>query len=263
MLIGLVLALTAMGMTTRAEPKTADEIVAFSREKCAAYQTWSADMRQTMNMMGTAMTFSGHVIQKLPFQVRMEMDMPMFGQTGKMITVVGPDRMMWHEVSMAGQRQVIKMDSTKLPGESGLGVRGGPTQTVDPTRQLDQQKEWMNYVVAGAANLHGQAMYILDGTWKEAALTNQQVAGMAGVVGLSRIYVGQRDGFLHKMESFDKSGTNLVMMTEFIGLKFNEDLPDSTFTYQPPPGVTVLDMTPKALPATESKPAPVPTGTPE
>jgi outer membrane lipoprotein-sorting protein len=86
-------------------------------------------------------------------------------------------------------------------------------------------------------------MYVLDGTFKKAALTNQQVATIAAMVGKTRIYVGQSDGFVHRLEQYDKSMTNLVMSMEFKNLKFNPDVPDSTFVYQPPANAQVMDIT--------------------
>ena len=94
------------------EPKTADAVLTQAAAKLESCQTWSGDFRQSMNMLGGPMAFSGHMSFKQPRQMRMEMDMPMMGQQGKMLMVLGPDRVMWQQMEFGGQQKVIKMNMT-------------------------------------------------------------------------------------------------------------------------------------------------------
>jgi outer membrane lipoprotein-sorting protein len=125
-----------------------------------------------------------------------------------------------------------------------------------------------DYHLAGTERLRGQPVYVLEGTWKSTARTNSQVAAMAAFTGKTRLYVGQQDGFVHKMEQFDRSNTNLFMTMEMSNLKFNQAVPDNLFAYHPPADVQVMDMTQTAgafmggpavpPPAASSAPPPAP-----
>jgi outer membrane lipoprotein-sorting protein len=233
--IGLVAANLCGG-----EPKTADEILVFSATKQAGYKTWSADMTQTVkNVLGAEMTITGRMIYKQPHLMRMEMEMPMMGQPGKMLMIIGADKIAWQQMDVAGQTSATKIDMSKVAGRAGAR----PLDAMEPQKFLQSQKEMFEFSLVGKDNLHGQSMYVLEGTWKSSALTNQQLAALAAVVGKSGMYIGQQDGFLHRVEQFDTANSTRIMSLEFTNLKFNQDVPDETFVYQPPAGVPVVDMT--------------------
>jgi outer membrane lipoprotein-sorting protein len=250
--------------------KTAQGIIDFSTAKSSDYKTWSADYTQTMSMMGSQMNISGRMIQKQPRKMWMQMDMPMMGEQGKMTMVLGTNGILWQVMDMGPQHQIMKIDMNKIASNTA----GQAGSQIDPLAQMDPSKQWaasrdmFDFTVAKPQPIDGQPMYVMHGRWKPAALTNQQTAMAAAMIGSSRVFIGQKDGFLHRMEQFDKSGTNLVMAMEFKNLKFNDEVPDSTFAYQPPANAQVTDMTPmvemqmrgkttaQTPPPSASKPAP-------
>ena len=224
--------------------KTTQQIVDFAESKTAAYKSWSADYDQTMSMFGTHMEVNGSVVQKPPHRVWMQLDMPIMGQHSQMTMVLGPDGVMWQIMKMGTQQQIMKMDMNKL-GSNALaqaGVQGNPLDQFDPAKQLETTKGMCDLNVGATKELEGQPMYVLEGALKQAALTNQQLASLAAMVGKTRVFVGQTDGFVHRLEQYDKSQTNLVMAMEFKNLKFNQDVADATFVYHPPPGAQVVDI---------------------
>ncbi len=226
--------------------KTAQEIMDFSTAKSSDYKTWSADYTQTMSMMGSQMSVNGRMIQKQPRKMWMQMDMPMMGQQGKMTMVMGTDGILWQVMDMGPQHQIMKIDMNKIASNSTgqAGAKIDPLAQMDPSKQWAASRDMFDFTVTKPQQIDGQPMYVMQGRWKQAALTNQQTAMAASMIGSSRVFIGQKDGFLHRMEQFDKSGTNLVMAMEFKNLKFNDDVPDSTFAYQPPANEKVTDMTP-------------------
>jgi outer membrane lipoprotein-sorting protein len=232
----MLVATMAAGSVMAAELKTADEIIEFSSKKQAGYKTVSADYRQTMQMMGSPMQFSGHLWQQQPRQMRMEMDMPMMGQQAKMLMVLGTDGIMWQEMGLPGGKQIMKMDLNQMKGAN-------PLDQADPSQAWKKQKEWMDFTLVGTEELDGQPVYVLEGKWKEAATKTPQGAAMAAMFSKSRLYLGQRDGYMHKMAQYDKAGSTVVMTMEFANVKFDEELPAKLFTYQPPEGAPVMDMT--------------------
>lgn len=257
--------LMAFATAARAQGlKTTQEIVNFSTSKMSAYKTWSADYNQTMNVMGSRMAMTGQVVQKPPRRVWMQLDMPVMGQQTKMTMTMGQDGVMWQVVQMGGQNQIVKMDMNKISSNTfaQAGLNGNPLDQFDPSKQWEIAKAMCDFTVVKGEQLEGQPMYVLEGTWKQAALTNEEMAAVAATTGRMRAFVGQNDGFTHRMEHYDKSKTNLVMAMEFKNMKFNQDVPDSTFVYRPPAGAQVMDMTPMVemqMRARNKTPTPAPT----
>ena len=226
--------------------KTVQEIMDFSTSKTAGYKTWSADCNQVMNMMGTEMTMNGQVVQKSPRSMRMQLNMPMMGQQGQLTTIMGRDGIMWQIVQVGTQPQIMKIDMNKIGSNTFAmaGMSANPLDQFDPTKQWEASKNLYDFKVGRPEQFDGQPMYVLEGTWKQAALTNQQVARVASLIGRVRMFIGQNDGFTHRAEQYEKSGTNSFMTIEFRNVKFNPVVPDSTFVYSPPTNAPVMDMTP-------------------
>jgi len=226
--------------------KTPQEVLDFAASKMPTYKTWSADYSQDMNVMGNKVAMNGQVVQKPPHRVWMQVGMPVMGQQTQMTMVMGQDGVIWQAVKMGSQQQVMKMDVNKLDSKAlaAAGLKGNPVDQFDPGKQLETTREMCDFNLVGGKELDGQPMYELDGTWKAAVLTNQQMAAEAALVGKTRVFIGQTDGFVHRLEQYDKSQTNLVMAMEFKNLKFNQDVPDTIFVYHPPPNTRVMDITP-------------------
>ena len=223
----------------------ANDVIKFMAKMMASCTSWSSDFNQSMSMMGANMSFTGRMTAKPPKQLRMEMAMPMMGQEVKMLMVMGDDLMMWQQMDMAGQKQVIKMNMAVVMSNAlaQTGSKLDPLQAMDPSRQWEMSKEFLDYKLLPAAEVAGEPVWVLEGKWKESAASNKLVAAQAAMFGKSRIYVGQKDGFTRKLEQYDKAGANVVMTMEFSNLTLNQELPSSTFQFQVPEGAKVMDMT--------------------
>lgn len=226
--------------------KTAKEIMDFSDAKTAGYKTWSADYSQTANMLGGQMTVNGQMIHKQPGKMWVHLDMPTTERQGKMTMFLGGDGILWQVMDMGTQHQIIKIDVNKVTSNATAqtGVKIDPLAKMDPSKQWEVGKQIFDFSVTEPQKLDGQLMYVMEGSWKPEVLTNQQIAQAVATIGRSRVFIGQNDGFPHRFEQFDKSGTNLVTAMEFRNLKFNVDIADSTFVYLPPADAPVTDMTP-------------------
>ncbi|HVM62433.1 MAG TPA: hypothetical protein VMV72_16355 [Verrucomicrobiae bacterium] len=224
--------------------KSPDQILSFAESKMAAYKSWTADYSQSMSMFGNHVEVTGSVAQKAPHRVWMQLDRPFMGQHSQVTIIVGQDGIMWQVMKMGSQQQILKMDTSKL-GSNALaqaGIQGDPLDQFSPAKQLQMTKDMCDLTLDAAKDLDGQPMYVLGGSFKQSALSHPQIAAMAAVIGKMRIYIGQTDGFFHRLEQYDRSLTNLVEEMEFKNVKFNPDVPDSTFVYQPPPDAQVTDM---------------------
>lgn len=227
------------------ELKTAREILDFSSAKMGAYKSWSADYSQSLTMPGGEMKITGQMIQKPPHKMRMQLEMPAMGQKSTMTMILGEDGIMWQIMQIGPQPQIVKADMNRVLSNTAAltGGKFSPFDQMDPSKQWDASKEIYDFKVLPAEESEGQRMYVLEGLSKAGPFANRQQAAEAAKMGKMRARIGQGDGFVHRMELYDKSLTNLVTSMEFKNLKLDADIPDSTFVYQPPAGADIKDMT--------------------
>lgn len=239
--VAVMLGTLAAGTATGGEAKSAREIWEFVAEKAQTHKTMSADMKQSMSMMGTDMVMTSKVQHKKPNQVRIEMAIPIMGRESKMLLVTGADGIMWQEMSMAGQRQVMKIDTTQAKGGDGqkLDLNG----KIDPSEQWKETANVMDFTVLPEEEIDGQPVYVLDGVWNAEADKAPQFKAMKGMIAKSRIFIGSRDGYVRKMLMYGQDGKTVVMSTEFTNIKFDVEIADDTFVYKPEEGAKVVDMT--------------------
>ncbi len=243
-----LLAFIATALLAQSSPAAtltnADQVLAFSTEQCSGYKTFATDMSQSMNMMGSTVAINGHMTYKEPNLMRCEFDMPMFGQSQKMVMVMGADKIMWQEMNIGTEKRVMKMDFRSISNNAtGNAALADSIGKMDPRRQLEAAKEKYNFKLVGTTKVDSQDVYILEGTLRPEARLNSQEAMFAGNLGKDKLYIGEQDGFMHRMEMFDKSGTNLFMSMDMKNLVVNEKEPDELFVYKPAPEVSVIDMT--------------------
>jgi outer membrane lipoprotein-sorting protein len=241
-LIALTVAAWLYAPGFAAEPRNAEEVLALSLQKSAAYKSFSADFTQTMNMGAMSMKLEGRVYYKQPALMRMEVQMPLLGETQTILAVLDADNVMWQQMYLGQIKRVIKMDMTKI-ARNGACAGQDPFQQFDPNKQLADSKDKYNYTLLGTQTLAGNRVYILEGRPRPDAKWTPQEAALANVIGKSRVHIGAEDGFLRKIEQLDTTGTNVVMTMEFTNVKFNEEFPPEFFVYRPAPDEPVVDMT--------------------
>ena len=96
----------------------------------------------------------------------------------------------------------------------------------------------------------GQPMYVLNGTFRESAMSGDAVKEIASASGHSTIAVGQRDGFVYaaefEVELTEKSNPahTLVLMrgVQFTNVTFGIEVPDNVYVYKPKPNVRVREF---------------------
>lgn len=206
-----------------------------------AYRSCSADFVQSINMMGNQMEAGGRFLWRDSREMRMEMEMSSAAGAQQIVMVMGQDGLMWQDMTVGGQRRVMKIDMNQLPAGAMMRMNQNPADQMDPRKQLEQMEKNFDLALVGEDELEGVAVYVIDGTPKTES-DNPQLKVIAEQMGRQRIYLGQEDGFARKIETYAKDGQTLVMSMQFKNLKFNEELADSLFAFTPPEGVPVLDM---------------------
>lgn len=235
----LMVALAA-GAGRAAELTDADAVLNFAMAKNAGYESYTAAFAQHMNMPTMKMQLTGTLAFKRPAQIRMEMK----GEPQNMVMVIGPDKIMWQEVVIGSLTNVMKMDLQNVPtNHPAAAMMKESFAKMDPKEQLAKAKDRYAFTLLPATELDGQRMYVLAGELRGDAKLAPQEAAILANMGNHKIFIGQQDGFLHRMEQFDKAGSNTVMAMEFTNIKLNAPLADNVFVYQPAPAANVIDMT--------------------
>ena len=237
--IYLIFALTTI-VVRAAELTDADAVMKFAAAKNAGCESYTAAFAQNLNMPAMQMQLTGTIAFKRPAQMRMEMN----GAPQHMLMVIGPDQIMWQENAIGGMTNVMKMDLQNVPtNHPATAMMKESFSKMDPKEQLAKANDRYAFTLLPATELDGQRMYVLAGELRgDAKLAPQEAAVLAGM-GKQKIFIGQQDGFLHRIEQFDKAGSNTVVVMEFTNIKLNTPLADNLFVYQSAPGANVIDMT--------------------
>ncbi|MCG3147899.1 MAG: hypothetical protein PCFJNLEI_01340 [Verrucomicrobiae bacterium] len=239
----LILAITATAHT--AELTNAAAVLEFVLRQSAQYNAFAADFIQTQWLLDTPTQMTGTIHFQKPAQTRLTMHV---GATGappqQVVAVMGADQILWQETASSGPPTAMKMDLTTLPtNHPAAAMLKNPFDTVDPQRFVARIRNDYTQTLTGTAELNGQKMYILDGTLNPKRKLPGHLAMLTRDQGRQRLLIGQTDGFVHQVQQFDSTNTNLIMTIEFTNLKLNPDLPADLFRYEPTAGVRVIDMT--------------------
>lgn len=253
-LCGLCLTLAFVTLSTHAAELTdADAVLNFAAAKTASYDSYSAAFAQDLNMPAMKMQLTGTIAFKRPAQMRMEMS----GAPQHMVMVIGPDKIMWQEVIIGGLTNVMKLDMQNVPTtHPAATMLKDSFAKIDPKDQIVKAKDRYAFTLLPATELHGQRMYVLAGELRADAKLAPQEAAILVNMGKQQLFIGQQDGFLHRLENFDKAGSNTVIAMEFSDIKLNVTLADNLFIYQPAPAANVIDMSQMILKMMSRPPKP-------
>lgn len=226
----------ACGLAAHAgELTNAAAVIEFAAQRGLSNESFTADFTQSVQQPGNRSQSTGVFQFKKPMQTRLALNHVVMGRTQLVHAVMGNDRVVWQELD--GGNNVLKMDLNTIPtGHPAAALLQNPFETIDPQRFVARLQSDYAETLTGTVTLHGQPMYVLEGTPRAAAT---RVRGQ----GKHRVAIGQRDGFLHRVEQFDTTGTNVVMTLEFTTLQLNAELPDQLFQYRPIANANIIDMT--------------------
>jgi len=283
-ILSLVLVLLVAGF---ARGETLGEIIRAVEEKSRSMKDMSCDMKMHMDVMKQKMSAEGEMKMLLPdkFMMSLRMKMPDMNMNMDM-KMVSDGQVMYQDIETGDRRMVnridvkaagIKMNMGTLPGMGGPGVGMTPSAA-----QCLRELETMMDVEQKADVVldDGQSAWVIEGKFKPAAfrmmegpakLRQQGLDAFKSQMAGMRLYIGKRDKYLNRMEFLAGTGETVGGM-EFSNLKINSGLTAADFTYAPPEGVTVNDMTEmfrafqagtvKPEAGTEAEPAPAPDGPP-
>lgn len=221
------------------ETLSAEEVLEFATAQQERCESFTAEIEQSIQILGSRVSLKGQLEFQKPARMRMQLHLPIMGQETTTTVVMGDDRVLWQQMDLPGQVQVMKMDFNSLPADAPVK---DPTRDVDPRRQLARAREIYTHERLPDRELHGQKMYVLAGTVRPDARLVPSEAAFLKNLGRSLMYIGQEDGFTHRVEQYDVTGTNLVLQVDFRNVQRNVTIAEDRFRYVPPPAATVVDV---------------------
>jgi outer membrane lipoprotein-sorting protein len=224
-------AFLVLGLVSTAMAETPEELIGRLEQKEAELKTW--EFKATMSMtspyvsMEQTMTQIGERVDATHAKTRMESSgtMTMTGAPEPMkssSTLVSDGEFVWAEMNGMGQLQVTKQKADN---------------SESPVAALKAQLATNAAVVKDAEEVNGEMCAVLQmtqGEGEQATVTTQ--------------WFSEKTGMLLKLESTGGAMSQKMTMivTEY---KVNEGVDSSKFSYTPPAGVEVMDMTAAEKPA--------------
>ena len=236
-----MVALTTVAVRA-ADLTNADAVLNYVLAKTAGYDSYSAAFAENMTMPEDTLQLTGTIAFKRPAQKRKEMRcMP---QAQHNLDVVGPDQIMWSEVIIGSTTNVTKMGFQNMPTNHPVAAfMKDAIANMDPNAPFIKEKDRCAFTLLPSVELHGQRMYVLVGELRtDAKLAPEEAAVLLVSMGKQKWFVGQKDGFIYRIEMFDKDGSNTLFSLEYTDVKLDVPLADGLFNYQPAPAANINDI---------------------
>lgn len=227
---------------------TADEVFEFRAAKTSEYRSYSATVVHMQRTRSGVATWQEKRWWKAPDLSRCEIG-SVGGEAGPTtLQVKDSNGVSWTETTGRLKKSVVKtVLDTNQPSYQvyALRVEMNPLLACTGYRWF---KENIEYVLLPPGKMDGQRMYVLESVPKPASASYRPpIPDDPGRK--TRLTIGERDGFIHKIEIFSEKMAGLnkydpkepYERTEWRGLKLNVELPGELFAYEPPPGVAVTE----------------------
>ena len=227
---------------------TADEVFEFRAAKTSEYRSYSATVMHSQRTGSGVATWQEKRWWKAPDLSRYEIGAVGGGAGPTTLQVKDSNGVSWTESTGRLKKSVVKtVLDTNQPSYQvfALRVEMNPLLACTGYRWF---KGDIEYALLPPGKMDGQRMYVLESVPKPASRfyrpPNPDDPGRK-----TRLFIGERDGFIHKIEIFSAKMAGLnkydpkepYERTEWRELKLNVELPGELFAYEPPPGVTVTE----------------------
>jgi len=213
---------------TREAPEGADASSVIEEIEAAreAVTTHRYKATREMQMMGATVTYEVSAWLGEGGRSRQEMSTSM--RPGTTITV-SDSNVVW--TYMPVMKMVQRLDSQALKE-----AKEESREEEDSSATFEGMLK-SSVVFIGKEMLNGEEVYVLEGL---------PPAGMQAMTGLefgkTTVWIAVADGLLRKTQTLNKQGEAAMTATR-TEVEVNVDLPDSLFTFTPPEGIQVMDMT--------------------
>jgi len=194
-------------------------------------------MVMKMNMMGSQMDMKGDMWMEGD-KLYLEMTIPPMDM--KQIMVSDGETSYTY---MPAMNMVQKMDTARLKAElgdsfspMGGGQAGGSGNSIQPFDGI--KSDAMTYV--GTEDIDGQKLYVLEGAFPQPSEEMRQMNPF--IPSSARYWVSIEDGMPRRSTYISEEGQEMFRQ-DFSNIKLNPEIDPDRFTFEPPEGVQIIDMT--------------------
>ncbi len=227
---------------------TADEVFEFRATKISEYRSYSATVMHAQRTRSGVATWQEKRWWEAPDLSRFEIGAVGGGAGPTTLQVKDSNGVSWTESTGRLKKSVVKtVPDTNSPSYQifALRMEMNPLLACTGYRWFKDDTE---YAMLPPGKMDGQRMYVLE-TVPKPASRSYRPPNPDDPERKTRLTIGERDGFIHRIEIFSGKMAGLnkydpkepYERTEWRGLKLNVELPGELFAYQPPPGVTVTE----------------------
>jgi len=233
---------------------TPEKILEFVKKERADVKSLTATMSMITYVMNNETATKGKIFLKGEDNFRLEGKISAMGGIMNYDTLMISDGKIFWQVMIAPDgkpRQVMKFSAEMfkdMPGAEGLGGLFSQQTGSDPFETAEKTSESFDLKYTGKRELNGEEVYIIEGTIKEETASRlEKIFAMTGakpedsVPAALKMQISTSTGVPLKIEQKTKSGKP-YMNIEYSEIKFNTGLKDELFTYTPPEGVNVMDL---------------------
>jgi outer membrane lipoprotein-sorting protein len=231
-----------------AQELTLEEAYTAVESAGARLESWSADMRMTIDMMGMAMSYEGSLTGKGNL-LKSEMRSEVMGIETLTKTTMDADGIQWVEINAMGMNMVVRTDMKEMAeaGQEMLDLAGDIDMAnfgaQNPTEMLRVQGKMFDLAFLGTETREGIDVLLFGGPVKEEVLLAMAESPMAAFgmsLGSLRTAVGREDGLPRELIMENTAGDEFMIMRYF-NIATDIGVTDADFAYTPPEGIVVMD----------------------
>lgn len=219
-----------------------DKVLKDIESKVRKIKSYSADVIITSEMMGKSMLTQGELLFKKPDSMRMEMVLEMYPDQKTII--VSDGRTTW--TYMPSMKMAHKIDIARMKKEfGGLHKPGGifeqhAKESGDILNPLQGFDKGNIKFIGVDLTTEGDAL-AFEATYPDKMLEPRSEQ-WGFTPSKAMFWILKDSGVTSKMDIFNKEGAKM-MSQEYKNIKLNPQIADSVFTFVPPEGTQVMDMT--------------------
>lgn len=199
-------------------------------KKAASVTSYQADLSITIEMMGKRVDSKGTVIYKKPDKSKMESEMDMGSMKMKQISYNDGTTRWNYQPDM---KIATRVDIKKVAAEIKDGSMDQRSDMSQPFKGF--QRDSIKFIREDTTN-NGKVL-IFQGIPDKSGMKMMNISPAK-----IELWIGAGDGICRKMILFNDEGKEM-MTQSYDNIRLNIEVNDSTFSFVPPEGIQVNDMT--------------------
>jgi outer membrane lipoprotein-sorting protein len=237
-----------------AEPKSADEVLAFASNRVESLHNWQADFRLSDHNPKGQETRLGRMTFKEPNLVRVQTMVKTSMGNGMRLVVMGEDLILWNALVIGeGRAQTGKKGSvhtfriespwrsiskvnvgTVIQKAKDKAGAGDVAKRLIPGREWELTKEYQKWKMLPDAIVDKQPVWVIEGKWRDDLPMSRFAKSQSIALSGTKLYVSKKDGSVLKVVQTYKRNPALTRITEIVNIEVDREAAADFFKYEPP-----------------------------